>query len=277
MMSGPAVGAMAIRDVRREQAQRADWANAASGPWNDASALLAHLKESTNIIRAAEQFDWTGLIGPGAAVLDLGCGSGWLSALLSARPEVQKVVAWDSSEQMLTDVLPRMVWLMNGDPRKIDPVCGQFVPLLLDEGSLDLVVMSSAFHHSDDPLALLAEIRRALKPSGSLVLLNETPWHTVSMLRFVMRLTLTALTSMFGGQRRMPGAIYDDHVLYDAALGDHAWTKRGWSRLATQAGWSIAIHDSGLYSYTDSYRRAGRFESPLTHFVLRPGNYVPST
>lgn len=259
-----------MRDVRLDQARQDDWADAASWPWDDPSQLLDHLTTSTNIIRAAQEFDWTGLIGAEATVLDLGCGSGWLTALLSARPEVQRVVAWDGSERMLSEVLPAMVGLLDGEIKKVEPVCGRFVPLLVEDGGIDLVVMSSAFHHCDDPDELLEEIRRVLSPDGALVLLNETPWHPVAMLGFTARLAATAVAGVLGSRRRHPGALHDDHVLYDPRLGDRAWTIRGWHRLAGRAGWSISVRSSGLYSYPASTRRAARLESPLTHFVLRP-------
>lgn len=110
--------ATSVTDVRLEQLRASDWADAASGPWNDPQALWEHLTRSTNIVRAAREFDWTGLIRPGGVVLDLGAGSGWLSGMLSARSDVSEVIAWDGSERMLAEVLPGMVELGEGDQRR---------------------------------------------------------------------------------------------------------------------------------------------------------------
>lgn len=261
-----------LRDIRLEQLDGADWSGAASGPWRNADDLWQHLTGNTNIVRAATEFPWTAVVAPGAAALDLGCGSGWLSGLLSARPDVRRVTAWDGSARMLTELLPRMVELTDGDPSKIERVCGTFTPLLVADSSYDLVVMSSAFHHCDDPEVLLDEIRRVLRPSSSsaLVLLNETPWHTLLMASFIARMTGTAIARIAGSSRRFPGALLDDRALYDGVLGDHAWTMKGWRSLAQRTGWSLAVEKSGLYSYPESFRRPFRFESELTHFVLRP-------
>jgi hypothetical protein len=131
--------------------------------------------------------------------------------------------------------------------------------------------MSSAFHHSGEPEALLAELRRVLVASGVVVLLNETPWSPLGVLGFSLRLMLVHLWNLTGlPQRRWAGELGDDHVLYDPRLGDRAYTARSWRALARRAGFSIQMRDTGMFSYPDHWRGPGRFESKLTHLVLSP-------
>ena len=164
-----------VRDVRLTQSDARDWAQAAGPDWADHERLVAHLRDNTHHIETAESVSWEEFCRGDARVLDLGCGSGWLTGMLSRQPGVGHVLAWDSSPRLLGQVLPGAVALMDGRPDRVERVCGDFLPLLVDERSIDLVVMSSAFHHTDRPEELLGEFRRILRPDGAVVLLNETP------------------------------------------------------------------------------------------------------
>jgi SAM-dependent methyltransferase len=262
-----------VRDVRLEQLNRGDWAATAPGIWSDAVALLAHLRDNTNYFAAVAALDWRSLCGEGARVLDLGCGSGWLTALLTREPHVGRVVAWDSSPRLLSELLPVTVDQLGGDIDKVEPVCGEFVPLLMEDDSVDLAVMSSAFHHCDRPDDLLDELGRVLRPGACLVLLNETPWHRLTMAGFSLRTAGAALANLIGPRSRLrrPGHVAADHVLYDPQLGDRAMTLPQWRALAESCGWSIERRDTGLSSYRDHFRARARLEPNLTHFVLRSG------
>jgi len=258
--------------VRLDQLNRGDWALSAAGVWSDPRELVAHLRDNTNYFPAAETLDWRSLCGEDARVLDLGCGSGWLTALLTREPHVREVVAWDSSPRLLGELLPVTVELLGGVVDKVEPVCGEFVPLLAEDGSFDLAVMSSAFHHSDRPDALLDELRRVLRPGAVLVLLNETPWHPLAMAAFGLRTAGAALVNLIGPRSRLrhPGHLAADHALYDPQLGDRAMTLPQWRDLARRCGWSISRRDTGLSSYREHFRPRARFEPNLTHFLMRP-------
>jgi SAM-dependent methyltransferase len=262
----------AVRDVRLDQLDRTDWALSAAGVWGDPEALLAHMRDNTHHLDAAERIDWAALAGEHGRFLDLGSGAGWLTGMLSRRPEVSSVIAWDGSPRLVGELLPVTVELLDGDPSKVEMVCGEFVPLLLDDGSLDVVVMSSAFHHADRPLELLAELRRVLAPGGALVLLNETPWSRLAMLTFTARTAAAALANLAGRRARFDkaGHLAAGHALYDDELGDRARTLPQWRALAARAGWSLERIDTGLAPYRESYRPRGRLEPDLTHFILRP-------
>jgi SAM-dependent methyltransferase len=261
-----------VRDVRLEQLDGSDWALAAAGVWADPAALLAHLRVNTHHIAAADQVDWRALCRDGARVLDLGCGAGWLTGLLTRKPYVGKVVAWDSSPRLIREMLPATVELVEGDMDRVEPVCGEFVPLLVADGSVDLAVMSSAFHHVESPRELLDELRRVLVPGGHLVLLNETPWPRLAMLGFTLRTSAAALLNLLGRRSRLerPGHLAADHALYDPGLGDRAMTLPQWRALAAQCGWSLEPIDTGLAPYRPQYRPRGRLEPNLTHFLLQP-------
>lgn len=260
-----------IRDVRLEQAAKRDWAQSAGGVWSDAAQVWAHLSQNTHQPRAAELVDWDAVCPRDAVVLDLGCGSGWLTAMLSRRPQVSRVLAWDASPRLLEQVLPDMVRLLDGDPAKVEPVCGEFTPLLLSDHSIDLATMGSAFHHCAEPEALLADLRRVIRPGGAVLLLNETPWRTLGMLWFDLRLAVAHASHLLtGGGAGWRGHVAPDHILYDPVLGDRAYTMANWRALFRRTGWRLTVLETGLTSYPAAFRRPSRFEPPLRHFLLRP-------
>ncbi|MCB9898446.1 MAG: methyltransferase domain-containing protein [Planctomycetes bacterium] len=95
--------------------------------------------------------------------VDLGCGTGILLDRLAGR--FARVVGLDSSQEMLDGYVAGptargAVILLRGD----------MTQLPLRDASCDVVLCRSALHHMDDEVAVLREMRRVLKPGGSLVL-----------------------------------------------------------------------------------------------------------
>jgi len=261
-----------IEDVRLDQLNHDEWSTVAGPEWNDVDALHAHLSQNTNIMEASLRLPWDALVPESAVVLDLGCGSGWLTGMLTKNPRVDKVIAWDLSPALLGEVLPGMVRLMGGDVDKVERVCGRFTPIMLDDHSIDLVVMSSAFHHEPDPDALLRELVRVVRPTGAIVLLNEVPYSVMWMLfasaTMAIASAVNAMTTRVTIKKR--GHIAADHVLYDDDLGDRAFTQSQWVRLFKRHDLDFMKVDTSLPSYPQSYRRRNPLESNLTHFILRP-------
>jgi SAM-dependent methyltransferase len=100
-------------------------------------------------------------------VIDLGCGTGLLS--LAFAPQVERVVAIDSSPAMLQRLAEKAA---GGDTANIETVVADLRSLPLPDESATLAVSNYALHHLDDhgkELAL-SEIRRVLVPGGRLVI-----------------------------------------------------------------------------------------------------------
>jgi SAM-dependent methyltransferase len=159
--------------------------------------------------------------------------------------------------------------LIGGDASKLQAVCGDFVPLLLDDGSIDVVIMSSAFHHAEDPHGLLGELRRVLAPAGAVALLNETPWHPLAMLGSPRRCSAPPWATCSAAKSDIPGHLGSDYVLYGASLGDRAYTMRTWRRMAARADFSVEVIDTGIPSYPPHTRGRGRLERNLVHLLFR--------
>jgi hypothetical protein len=77
-------------------------------------------------------------------VLDLGAGTGWLSAFLSSFPNVEQIDTLDSDRNNLEVMLPQIIERMEGDTSKIHPILGLFSPLLVPDQQYGLIVASSS-------------------------------------------------------------------------------------------------------------------------------------
>jgi SAM-dependent methyltransferase len=260
----------AVSDVRLEQAAAREWSADAGHQWLDAASIHRHLAANTHQIDAAEAFAWDEVLTDRAAVLDLGCGAGWLAAFLSRRDDVDRIIAWDSSHRLLTDIVPEMIGLFDGEPAKIQRVCGDFTPLNLDDASLDLVVMSSAFHHAPRPDDLLGELARVVRVGGFAVLLNEVPYPVASMLRYIATTAFAATMQAVSPSAPVTkgGWVAAEEILYDPTLGDRARTVSQWRRLFARHPFRVRTVDSGLPPYRAAFRRQPRVAGRLTHFVL---------
>lgn len=103
----------------------------------------------------------------GHRVLDVGCGSGPLSAALAAKGAI--VTGFDSSPAMVELARRRL-----GEGVDLH-VADLSQPLPFADNIFDDVVASLVFHYLQDWSAPLAEVRRVLKPGGRLILSVNHP------------------------------------------------------------------------------------------------------
>ena len=109
-------------------------------------------------------------IAKGAAVADIGAGSGYITEKLSARVGAEgRVFANDLQPQML-QILARRLAI-----RKISNVTlvqGAVDNPNLPPASVDLAIMVDVYHELSQPQAMLRHLKSALKPGGRLVLVE---------------------------------------------------------------------------------------------------------
>ena len=108
------------------------------------------------------------LLEPSWVVGDLGCGTGQTSAALA--PFVRAVIAVDESTAMLGAARKRLAGSDNVDLRG-----GRLEDLPLDDSSLDAAVLSLVLHFVVDPILVLSEAARVLKPGAPLLVVDMLP------------------------------------------------------------------------------------------------------
>ena len=106
---------------------------------------------------------------PGSMVLDVAAGTQLVSRELAARKSV-RVVALDQSEPMLrAGAEPNR---LAGLDERIAPVLGQAERLPFDDGSFDAVTVTYLLRYVEDPAATVRELARAIRPGGSIAMLE---------------------------------------------------------------------------------------------------------
>jgi ubiquinone/menaquinone biosynthesis C-methylase UbiE len=106
-------------------------------------------------------------ISPRAVVLDIGCGTGEFEKLLLDKHPNQQIVGVDISQKMLEIAQQKC----EACPNAIFLVTSALV-LPFSDHSFDVIVSASTFHYFDEPEAALKEMRRVLRPDGTLVIMD---------------------------------------------------------------------------------------------------------
>jgi len=104
---------------------------------------------------------------PPLTVADLGSGEGLLSELLARR--CRKVIAVDNSAKMVAFGAAKAK--RNG-VKNLEFRLGDLEDPPLEPHSVDLVILSQALHHANDPARALRTAHKVLRPSGQLWILD---------------------------------------------------------------------------------------------------------
>jgi ubiquinone/menaquinone biosynthesis C-methylase UbiE/DNA-binding transcriptional ArsR family regulator len=104
---------------------------------------------------------------PPLVIADLGAGEGLLSELLARR--AKKVIAVDNSEKIVAFGVrkAKKMGLKNLEFR-----LGDLQAPPIEPQSVDLVVLSQALHHAEEPVRAIAAAYRILRPGGQIMILD---------------------------------------------------------------------------------------------------------
>jgi ubiquinone/menaquinone biosynthesis C-methylase UbiE len=107
---------------------------------------------------------------PGMSVCDMGCGNGFYTLKMAE-------ILGDEGHVYAVDVQPEMLVMLNkradaAGISNISPILGTFVDPRLPKGELDLILLVDVYHEFSNPEEMLAEMREALKPDGTIVLVE---------------------------------------------------------------------------------------------------------
>jgi ArsR family transcriptional regulator len=104
---------------------------------------------------------------PPLVVADLGAGEGLLSELLARR--CKRVIAVDNSEKIVAFATAKA---KKNQLKNLEFRLGDLQNPPIDPESVDLVVLSQALHHAEEPARAVAGTFRILKPGGQVMILD---------------------------------------------------------------------------------------------------------
>lgn len=111
------------------------------------------------------------LLPPDLVLADLGCGTGYVARALLGR--AARMVCVDRSAGMLARARERLTPAPPGTT--LDFRRGELDALPIDDDELDGALLGLVLHHLDDLDGPLREVRRAVRPSGAVVVLELAP------------------------------------------------------------------------------------------------------
>ena len=104
---------------------------------------------------------------PPLEVADLGAGEGLLSELLARR--CKRVIAVDNSEKIVAFGARKA---KKNQLKNLEFRLGDLQDPPIDAASVDLVVLSQALHHAEEPARAVTSAHRILKPGGQILILD---------------------------------------------------------------------------------------------------------
>jgi ubiquinone/menaquinone biosynthesis C-methylase UbiE len=112
-------------------------------------------------------------IGEGSVVADLGAGGGWFTVRLARRVGPNgRVYAEDIQREMLEAIKRRVD--REGLHDRVTLTLGKAFDPMLPRASIDAVLIVDTYHEMEQPVTLLRNVARALKPTGRIGILNFT-------------------------------------------------------------------------------------------------------
>lgn len=145
--------------ARRRTATR-EFFSSRAGQWDRVRGEL--FGDRSDLIALAGLLDEQWIVG------DLGCGAGRLTEVLA--PFVSRVIGVDESTPMLTAARRRLGGSANVEFRQ-----GELEALPIETSTLDAALLCLVLHYIAEPVAVLREARRALRPTGRLLVVDMMP------------------------------------------------------------------------------------------------------
>lgn len=93
--------------------------------------------------------------------------------ILRHNPGINYMTCLEFSKHRIFDIAPGIFAKLEIPANKVELRLGSFFETNIEENSQDIVILSQAFHHSNDTSKLLKEISRILKPNGVIIIIGE--------------------------------------------------------------------------------------------------------
>ena len=154
----------------------------AHGAWAQAPTRNRRLfpPENLGLLEGPDRVEWQKPdqimdalgIADGAAVADLGCGAGWFTVRLARRVGPNGVVYAEDVQSEMIQATQRRV--LREGLRNVRPILGTEEDPRLPAGQLDAVLIVDIYHEIANPVTLLKNVARSLKPGGHIGIIDFT-------------------------------------------------------------------------------------------------------
>jgi predicted methyltransferase len=136
--------------------------------------------QDLGLIEAPDRDEWqkpeqimdTLRIAEGSVVADLGAGGGWFTIHLARRVGPNGIVYAEDIQQQMIEAIGRRAQREN--LKWVRPILGTATDPRLPPG-IDSVLIVNSYHEMEDPVALLRNAARSLKPQGLLGVVEFLP------------------------------------------------------------------------------------------------------
>jgi ubiquinone/menaquinone biosynthesis C-methylase UbiE len=158
--------------------------------------------------------------GPGTHVADLGAGDGRFAfALAETVGPVGHVYATEISAERLTEMRRAIA---DRGLENVSVIEGATDRTHLPEGCCDAVFTRNVYHHLSDPAAINADIHRALRPDGLLLVIDFPPGGLLD------RIAPADAAARHGGHGAPPETVRDEviHAGFELLRGPEPWRGR---------------------------------------------------
>lgn len=165
----PDAATQADPEKPQEEARQAYLGRVLAAPMSHLGASWLIRPEREEEERASESFKQLQLTA-GMTVCDLGCGNGyWTLPIAQDVGANGRVLAVDIQREMLHKLRERSA---RAKLTNIEPILGEADDPNLPAGEIDLLLMVDVYHEFSHPESMLWGIRRSLKPTGVVALLE---------------------------------------------------------------------------------------------------------
>jgi ubiquinone/menaquinone biosynthesis C-methylase UbiE len=189
---------------------------------------------------------------PGGVGIDVAAGMLWLLPVVFDALTIERMICLEYSKHRLLKMGPKVIEHYNLPADKITLALGSFYDIRLPAESVDFAILCQAFHHADDPEALLRQIRKVLRPDGTVIVLGEQAmnWGVARDLMHMARYLAARLLPRalqrgpFHPSHGRPASFIarsQDIFPPDPALGDHAYLPRDYRKIFRRCGFSIEL------------------------------------
>jgi ArsR family transcriptional regulator len=118
--------------------------------------------------RVIEKMAEVASVGEGSEVADVGTGTGFVAAGIA--PRVKRVIGIDNASAMLQVARENLDSL---GVSNADLLVGDLAGLPLTDNSVDAAFANMVLHHAVDPVAMVAEMARIVRPGGTVGITDE--------------------------------------------------------------------------------------------------------